>query len=127
MFAILAIVISVFYLASFSGGTTRKSIEVTPPVQVYDNKFLCHPEAWNSVFQNVSSIPEFWSATIPTSLAEKSIPEIAQMFGANVYANNAEYAYCYIAVPENNYGALNQTLTELGFDVKDVVIIKPEQ
>ena len=49
------------------------------------------------------------------------------MFRANVYANSPEYAYCYIAVPENNCGALNQTLTELGFNVKDVAILKPEQ
>lgn len=105
MFVILIIVISMFYLALFSGSSKRRSMQITPPEEVYDTRFFHHPEAWSSVFQNVSSISEYWSATIPKSLAEKSIPKIAQMFGANAYETNAEYAYCYIAVPENNYGA----------------------
>lgn len=97
-------------------------VEITPPVEAYD-RFEHHPEAWTEVFENVSLIPKFWNATVPSELAGKSIPQIAALYGANIDDNGSNYAYCYINVPETNHQSLNQTLTELGFDFRDAVYI----
>jgi hypothetical protein len=96
-------------------------IELNPPDEVNASKFLYHSEAWNRVFQNVSSIPEFWNATIPSRLAGKSISAIAQMYFAEVYVNNAQYAYCHISVSSLFSQALNRTFRQMGFKVCPVV------
>jgi hypothetical protein len=101
-----------------------KYLEVLPPAEVYYSRFLNHSEAWNRVFGNVSTIKEFWNTTIPSSLSGKSIPQIAQMYGAEVYVNDPEYATCHIRVSKLNYQALNETLAHLGFYVRDVVSAK---
>ncbi|NWG11056.1 hypothetical protein HXY33_04815 [Candidatus Bathyarchaeota archaeon] len=102
------------------------SLEITLPETVYE-KFTDHSEAWAKVFENVSTIPEYWNVTIPPNLADKSIHEIAAIFGGNVYFNDFEYAYCYISVPKRNCQALNQTLTGIGFTIEEVSYLTPNQ
>jgi len=102
------------------------SLEITPPETVYE-KFVYHSEAWAKVFENVSAIPEYWNATITPNLADKSIREVAAIFGANVYLNNLEYAFCYISVPKRNCQALNQTLAEIGFIIEEAHYLTPNQ
>ena len=75
-------------------------LEVSPPLEVYHSEFLHHPEAWNEVFGNVSSIPRFWNSTVNSESAGRSVSEIAAMLEANVYVNDPEYAFCHISVPE---------------------------
>jgi hypothetical protein len=104
-----------------------KYLEVLPPTEVYYSRFLNHTEAWNRVFGNISTIKEFWNTTVPSSLAGKSIPQIAKMYGAEVYVNDPEYATCHIQVPKVNYQALNETLANLGFYVRDVVSDRLQQ
>jgi hypothetical protein len=103
----------------WSGKIEWRYLEVVPPLEVYWSKFLYHPEAWNEIFKNVSSITEFWNATVPLGLAGRSIPQIAQIFGAKVYVNDPEYAACQIRVPKVSCQALNETLAHLGFYVKN--------
>jgi len=98
-------------------------LEVSPPLEVYHSEFLHHPEAWNEVFGNVSSIPRFWNSTVNSESAGRSVSEIAAMFEANVYVNDSEYAFCHISVPEESFQGLNRTLTELGFDVRNAVLM----
>jgi hypothetical protein len=124
-FIFLAVFFLTVFLPAFNSLMKRVGFEIIANEKVYWSKFLYHPEAWNKVFENVSSIPEFWNATISSNLAEKSIPEVAAMFGANVFENNPEYAFCYISVPERNCQALNQTLREIGFMVQDIRYEKP--
>jgi hypothetical protein len=122
------IILTVTFLLLYQVTHTKSesiSLEVTPPEIAYE-KFVYHPEAWTKVFENISSIPEFWNATIPSNLANKSIPEIVAMFGGNVFGSYPEYAFCYISVPKKNCQALNQTLTEIGFTVEILTFMKPE-
>jgi hypothetical protein len=122
---IVSIVISLLLYRNFHRKVEYILIEVLPPETVYE-KFVYHSEAWEKVFENVSSIPEFWNATIPSNLADRSIPEIAAMFGGEVNLNDSEYAFCYISVPKKNCQALNQTLTGIGFTVEEVHYMEPE-
>lgn len=103
----------------------RILVEVSPPFEVYDSEFLYHPESWNKVIQNVSTIPDFWNATIPENLQNKALSQIAQMFSAQVSHSDADYAYCYISVPKAKCQALNQTLMQIGFNVEPTEILKP--
>jgi hypothetical protein len=121
--AVLAVALPVLYFKVLSSKTRYILVEITPPFEIYD-KFEHHPEAWTEVFENVSSIPKFWNATVPSELAGKSIPKIAALYGANIGNNDPEYAYCYINVPEADHQSLNQTLTGLGFDFRDVVPLR---
>ncbi|MCJ7422857.1 hypothetical protein MUP01_01120 [Candidatus Bathyarchaeota archaeon] len=83
------------------------------------SKFLHHPEAWNRVYENVSTIPEYWNATVPSYLADKSIPQVAALFLGKASGSNSEYAYCFISVPRITSQALNRTLTQLGFTIRE--------
>jgi hypothetical protein len=122
---IVFIGVSFFLYQSYYGRAEYILIEVLPPDIVY-GKFENHPEAWDEVFENVSSVVEFWNATIPSNLANRSVPEIAAMFGGEINLSDSEYAFCYISVPENNCQALNQTLTGIGFKVEKVHYMEPE-
>ncbi len=118
--AVLAVALPVLYFKVLSSKTRYILVEVTPPFEIYD-KFLYHPEAWTEVFENVSSIPKFWNATVPSELAGKSIPKISAMYGAYIDYNDNDYACSEINVPEANLQSLNQTLTGLGFEFKEVI------
>jgi len=65
----------------------------------------------------------FWNSTVNSESAGRSVSEIAAMFEANVCVNDPEYAFCHISVPEESYQGLNRTLTELGFDVRNAVLM----
>lgn len=97
----------------------ESSLYIQNPINV-SKIFLHHPEAWNKVFMNVSSIPEFWNATIPDNLKGRSIPEIVSFYEGRVFFNNSEYAYCYVYVPKKFHQALNETLTQIGFLVYNI-------
>jgi len=122
---IVSIVVSLLLYQNFCRKVEYILIEVLPPETVYE-RFVYHAEAWEKVFENVSSVPEFWNATIPSNLADRSIPEIAAMFGGEVNVNDSEYAFCYISVPKKNCQALNQTLTGIGFTVEEVHYMEHE-
>jgi hypothetical protein len=98
--------------------------KVTPPIEVSWTRFLNHPEAWTKVFNNVSSIPEFWNASVPARLSGKSIPGIVQTYLGDIFHNDAELACCYVSVPKITSQALNKTLTGLGLNVTTYTMLR---
>ena len=80
MMLLLALVSTAAWMFVKAGEKT-KLVEVLPPEEVYWDRFLYQPEAWNRVFWNMSEAKGFWNATLPSGLAGKSIGEIAEMFG----------------------------------------------
>jgi len=113
------------YMISFLPHPEFDLVEVLPPKEVYD-RFLYNASAWNLVYENVSYMSKFLNVTIPETLAGKSILEIAEMFGGDVYANDAEYAYCYISVLKRKSNTLAETFKILGFDVREVNLMKKD-
>jgi hypothetical protein len=127
---VLAAVFSSFMLGFLLSNLANRSeyVESSLYIQIPKNVsevFLHHPEAWNKVFMNVSSIPEFWNATIPDDLRGRSIPEIVSFFKGRVFFNSSEFAYCYVYVPQRFHQALNQTLTQIGFLVYNIAYGHP--
>jgi hypothetical protein len=115
----LVILVSLMLFLNSSVNNQEKLIVIYPPTEAND-KFLYHPEAWNRIFNNVSAIVEFWNVSVPSRLEGECIPEVFQAYGARIDLNNPEYAYCYVYVKIRNCYGLNQTLTQLGFIVRNV-------
>jgi hypothetical protein len=116
---ISVVLVSLLFFLSSNVNNQEKLIVIYPPTEAND-RFLYHPEAWNKIFNNVSTIVEFWNVEVPSYLAGESITEIIQAYGARIDLDNPEYAYCYVYVKIRNCNGLSQTLAQLGFIVRNV-------
>ena len=126
-FVYIAIIsVGIHYMMSLLPRPEYDYVEVLPSKEVYFDRFLYNASAWNLVYENVSYMSKFLNVTIPETLAGKSIPEIAELFGGDVYVSNAEYACCHIKVLKRKSNALAETFKILGFDVQEVVFDHPE-
>jgi len=100
-------------------------IEILPPDNVYE-EFVSNPDSWNNVFSDTKQLPSRLGITVSETLTSISVADIANSFNAVVNVNNAEYAFSYIKVPNENYEGIVNAYKNLGFEVKNVTYLKPQ-
>lgn len=128
--AVACTVLAVFFLSVFVPVANRLIAGVLFEINLNRKLNQSEPsyqlEAWNRIYANVSTIPEYWNATVPSWMAGKSIPQVAAFFAGIIYDRSLTYPSCYIEVPELTSQALNRTLTQLGLVVWNSVPQRPQ-
>ncbi len=120
-FIFLAVFLPRSFLLACNKLLTYELFEINMNRKVHWNEPSYELEAWNKIYENVSAIPDYWNATVPSWMVGRSIPQVAAIFLGRIYNRNPKYPLCFIVVPELTSQYLNISFTELGLVVWDYV------